>query len=1734
MLKKGFLGLIFALIFMACSKENVENESFVRAKTQGTITQNESIFVEFKEDFLKDKDLTNLSFKLNDKIVNFMVGVENDTLFLYPKLEAQKDYKLEFRIDKELVTLNFKTSYANLRAVNANFEELGKDKVRFNIELSKGVFYDEAFLKNHLKLSLDNENLSFSLKDTLGRFYLLQSEEFEKGVKPKEVRLALSEGLEKPLELKFQSPVKLQNEDFVFLGAFSRDNMLSLRFSQDLDERQNFKDFVSITPTIDAKIYSVGKELKISANFKPNETYALTLMQGLKSKQGLVNSGERVEFSFKDLEPSLSFASEGVFLESGANKTIYLKSRNVKEVQVEVYQVFTNNISQYLRFKELLGYKTDSSRDVYNAGGGFGYVSKSVLKEKLAVESQKNAWVQTKINLAKLKDFSGIFVINVKPLKYDYEFEEKEQRYKIENRLDIAKNIIFSNIALNAQLLNESLVIHARDFSQNKALKNVKIELIDKRNQTIKTALTNENGDASFENIKREELLYILAYDSTQMSVLKLSNPLSTDGYDVAGLQEKDAIKAFIYTERGVYRPGDTIHLSLVARNDKGSITHPVNLSFYNPKGQKILEKTLHSANDMFYEKLKLEKTAPSGMYRAEFNIAGREFFKDILVQNVVPNRIKVEIMADENVSEDINYTVTSHYLFGAKASNLAYENKLYFTPKPYENAKYPSFSFRNFSLLNLKDELRTKGVLDSEGMISERVKIPSKILNSKGQNFRINLISEVFEGGGRGVKSVKELSYNKYDYFVGLKNLENNHILEGAKVEFEAIVGDLTQNLVEGKKLHYKIYKNSHSWWWDYDDYEEFLRSIKQDSHTELIESGSVVSKNEPVKFSFDTKGHFGEMIIELSDEESGVSAMQSFYVGSFGEPSKADVLNSLKIKSDKQDYKIGEKARVEFESVAGAKALITLSDNAKILKRFIIDTKDKSTSVEFEMKESYAPNVYMSVSLFQDYHLTENDRALRLFGVLPLRVQNPKAHLELELKAPETLLPNEEFEVQIQSKNKESFFYTLALVDEGLLDISAFKTPDIYGYFYAKTGLKLLSFDTYSQIISKATGGDALSSGGANFKVKDENAERFKPVVLFNAPAKSDDLGFARLKFKMPNYVGSLRLMLIAHKQNSYASVEKNIKVSAPLVMLETLPRSLKTNDEFSLLTQIFKTKDTIKEAVLSVKSAKGLVEFEQESLRIDLANKNEQMLEFKAKTNGTGVERLEFELKAKDFISHNSVEIDIKPHNPYTYESESFVLKAGEKREFRLSDAYLKGTAKGVLKLSSKPILELDKRVKYLLSYPYGCVEQTISSALPQLFLDKFGVEFDEQKAVNHINKAIEKLASFQTSDGGFAYWSGGKTSSAWGSYYAGLFLLLAKEQGYYVPSGMLKKWLKFTQNFVQDTKNNADIKANMLYLLALAKEPNITAMNLLYENLENLSNEAKWQLAAAYKISGLEDIAGKIASASATKPNATNYHLTYGSTLREEAIIANAYKQIYGVKNENLVKNLSEALSSNQYLSTQTSAYALFALAKSFNLDENLSPMNARLELNDEKIELNQNKMQIFSFKEGKAIIEAKEDMFGIFGVEGVKKELNSEPFSQNLTIKREFYDENGNLINESLLKAPQSFWMKISVFGHKSVENLALTQILPSGWEVAENILDKNTPSFVKNSPLNFIDIRDDKIMWFFHQEDAQMDFFIKLNAVNAGTFSLSGAYVEAMYDEAFRALGESKKVIVTR
>lgn len=1779
---------LMMLLFIACSDKNE-----IVTDYSSKIATTDEIFITFEKTARNEEDISFLhshsskdnAIKLNGKALECTYSFATDhKLLIMPDhfLEPNTHYTLEVNLAnleqsslKDKIKLSLHTNPTHFDYTFTHFyDKSGFNTLEAQIEFSQRIDFEK--LANSISLkNTESKNIDFELIPTSSTSVAIKSAPIKATEREEDYKLTLETkhiGLEKKEVLHYVFAGKPDLEITKIQAIPDINPSIEIDFSQEI-QSDNLKDFVLIEPDVKAKISKSYNKLIINAPFDRLQTYTLTLVEGIKASDGSkLKSNFTQDIVFTQIPPSIAFSQQGVFLPTNADKKISFKSMNVKKVKIKISRIYPNNITAYLYDNNLIGnksYKDDGYYDGIYAN--FHRLGDEILQEEFDISFKPNQWVQNSFDLSNLPYNEGIFIVELSfdENGVDYTFPDgtsswRKSRFFNESR--IQKHLVFSNIALIAQQINDKTEVLALDIAENKPLSSVNVQAISFKNQILAQDHTDNQGIAVLKT--SESIMYLSATKDNNTTILKLNAPLSNDGFDVSGQSIQTNTNAYIYTDRGVYRPGDTAHINVIARANNKPTTHPIYLTLISPQGKEIVEKTALTdpLHGLYYYGFNIDKDAPTGLWKAKIQVGDSEFWHHLSVETIVPNRIKVLIQSQDSIEMDkedqLIYGIQSHYLFGAKAANLRYETNLQIVPTHFYSQIFTGYTFTHPSSLNYSFSDSHKGQLDSEGLAQDTFNLQN--VENLNKNLRAYLDIKVFESGGRSVGARKVIDLNLYDSFVGLKAPQTRYVDINSTIQIPVIaLSNDGKTLISNRNLQYKIYQNSYSWWWDYDNYNEFIRSIKTDRNTTLVKEGQILSQDKPVMLEYQPKSP-GETLIEVEDSVNGAKSAVFLYVSQYGEPIEASKIQSLKTQSNKPNYLVGEEATISFESMAHSKALITLVDNEKVLERFWVDTKEKQTSFKIPIKKSYAPNIYVIINLLQNYTSVDNDRSQRLYGVVPLMVEDAQTKLTLEINAPKSIQPNEDFTITLSNKEHKKVAYTLAVVDEGLLDLTDFISPNPWKYFYQKIALALSSFDNFNDIIGKDIGtinqilkiGGDEAGAGAKRKKDFNEAERFKPVALYKTPAMSDEKGNATIKWKIPTYIGNVRIMAVAINENAYGSTSRDMKVTLPVVMLPTIPRSLKLGDRFSLAVEVLPTESNIGKVDISIKSGDKIT-FNQKSQSLRFISKDAQSVIFDAQVSkdSIGTEEIILNLTSPKFKTQEKTSIDIKPNNPYTTINKKFTIEPQNQITLSNPKDFVQNSQSGYLVLSQKPMMSIDHRLRWLIRYPYGCIEQTTSSVLPQLYLTSLSsADFiDKPSIVKNINAGIARIGNFQTSDGGFAYWQGGSQADKWGSNYAGHFLLLAKEEGYYVPQDLLNRWIRYQINFVKNHNTLSDIntKVYSLYLLSLAKEPQIGLLNQVYEkNFDDLSTNDKWLLAAAYKLAGVENIVEKITKNLSTRviasDNPTYYHYNYGSPLRDEAMILKAYTDIY--KNspkstqqdqfKSLLSRIQTSLESNDWLSTQTLGYSLLALASTSNTRNDKTDSKIQVKLDGKTFESDDLRLKI-PFSATKGDLESKNTttLYVNQVWDGILLNDNIKASSSKITLTQEFLNQNGEKIDVSSLPSGSTFWIKLSVDNeHKPVEvdNLAVTQNIPSGWEIENTRLNNDIlPFFVKQSGIAYTDIRDDKIMWFFHFYGERKSVFVKINTVTPGEYILPPATAEAMYDNSFLANTQSSRVKVT-
>jgi len=1576
---------------------------------------------------------------------------------------------------------------------------------------------------------------------------------------------------------------------------------LEIRFAHKLKKGQDVKGLIRLEPPMDIVLKSMEKSVFVEGDFKFGEQYTVKVM-GVRSKWGgRIEKEVARTVIFEDKKPQISFSSGGIYLPSSEQRKLTFRTLNVKKVRVVVKRVYESNLGQFLQTESLAGGKSRSR--------GFGHydmnrVGVKVAEKTLEIGTEKNRWLTHQLDMKELiseKD-KGIFVVEItfkrKDMLYsglkkkagyyygkDYYSNPNSHGY-IYRHGKILKPVLVSDIGLTYKRGGGEHFVFASNLIDSAPESGVKVTLRTYQNQPVQSGETDGDGKVFFKGIK-DNVFFVEAEKDGQKSVIKPTEmKWNLSSYDTGGVVSKaDGTRAFIYTERGVYRPGDSVNLSVIARNSDGTFpeNHPAVLELYNPRNQLVRKTVQKTSRDGFYHfRITTADNDPTGNWRAKLLIGGTRFFHTLKIETVVPFKLKVNLLPGKKKlgpgDDVLRLSLSSKYLFGSPSPLLDADIMVLLRHIPKTFKKFKGFSFSN-ELRSFRTASTTvfEGKLDSEGKAEVDWNLPP--LNNVPSSIRAEITAKVLEKGGRPNTGGVFIPVDPYKNYVGLQRprLKYGYSRVGSKVNIHSVLVSREGETISGRPLRYRIYRNARYWWWEYDNLAEFRVRYKKDNHTKIVKEGTYTSKNIPVPVGF-TPEQPGEYFIEVEEDlKPGHKAgffFSSYYWGD--SPTDLKDAGSLALRSDRKKYHPGDTARITFPKPEKGTLLATLEKGDRILKSWVRKLKGEDALGELEVPVTgeMLPNAYISISIIQPHSQTGNDRPIRVYGTIPLMVEDASTRKNIEIVMDDQLEPNRDFEVTVRTGDGSNAQFTIAVVDEGLLDLTRFRTPDPWRSFFSKQKLGISTYDLFAHVLSVNKGDvyrlfsiggemEAMKNGYRSSQMEPGKSKRFKPVSMFKGPLSMGGKGEKKVKFRMPDYIGAVRVMVVTAEKYSFGSKEKSVPVKTDLMVLPALPRVLGPGDTVVVPVTVFAMSDKVKQTAVAIETEGNIRVAGDKKKKVVFRSTGEQDVAFRLKAaNSVGPCRVTVKAVSGRFRAEKTVDIHIRPSSPRIYSSEKKEGFPGQFTDFTIPDRGLKGTNRASVVISRKARLDIERRLSWLIHYPYGCIEQTVSAVFPQLYLKEFirdsNVDLDDVDG--HINSAIRRLRKFALSSGGFSYWPGNRDVSLWGTNYAHHFLVEAEKRGYNVPADLLGAVLRFQKSQALVTSDLMLTRIYRLYVLALAGEAQVGPMNLIVENsLSKTTHVEKWMLSAAYFLAGKKDAAKRIRKGIDTSVPKYKYPgRTFGSPMRDRAIILEALTLFEDWNKADLMYDEMVAdLSGGRWFSTQTLGYSLLSLGKylmenKMDLRGDDTPISGYVQFPDRKkipFEFNGlkkgirvpggfgKKLKVFiddAVKAGKVYVTLQWD--GI-PLKSVEKDL-----SDNLVLDVTWLNEEGKRIDPSLIRQGTQFWghfrVRPGIYSSGNLTELALVQIIPAGWEI-ENIrlTGEEKPPWMKKWVLGreaYTDIRDDRIMWFFDMPGRSrgLDFTVKINAVTAGKFLLPPTVFEAMYNNRYRAVKKGRGVEV--
>jgi len=681
----------------------------------------------------------------------------------------------------------------------------------------------------------------------------------------------------------------------------------------------------------------------------------------------------------------------------------------------------------------------------------------------------------------------------------------------------------------------------------------------------------------------------------------------------------------------------------------------------------------------------------------------------------------------------------------------------------------------------------------------------------------------------------------------------------------------------------------------------------------------------------------------------------------------------------------------------------------------------------------------------------------------------------------------------------------------------------------------------------------GKMLSIGGGDNEMSPEDLQqaiRFKPMVKFIGPVTLAPGAVNTHEIQLPQYIGSVRTMVVAAEGNSFGSAEKTTPVKKPLMILGTAPRKLCTNETFALPVTVFAMKSDIKNVSINVKT-NGLLKIEgQNTKTLSFSKEGEKYVSFNLQSGTkTGIATIEITATSGSHVSKYNIEMNVDYANAKMTDVIDGISSSEEYRV--VFDAFgMEGTNEVYLELYSIPPLNLEARLHYLTSYPHGCLEQSVSAAFPQLYLESLMELTAEQKTEiqKNVNSCLNKLQRYQMTNGGFAYWPGGRDISEWATNYAGHFMLEAEKLGYTIPGNVKANWLKYQKQkaskWTDDGNMSQMIQAYRLYTLALAGQPDKSAMNRLKESKTN--NVTQWRLAGAYALCGKESIAKQMIKDLTTEVK-SYFELsgTYGSDIRDKAMILETLVEL-GEKEKAfmVLRSISEYMGTTRYASTQTSAYALMAASKFVKKYGSSDKIDCSYTLNGKNFTAKSTK-PVFKTKlvvddkvKNEFILKSTDDKMMFIRIirKGIPEAGYENAASSNINMTVNYTYPSGNPIDVTNIPQGTDFIATVTLkntSGYKSLDNVALSQIFPSGWEIVNSRLF--TVDLGQDSYYTYQDIRDDRVLTYLNMnQNSTYTYRIMLNATYEGKYYLPASLCETMYDDSNYARTKGEWISVSK
>jgi len=1371
---------------------------------------------------------------------------------------------------------------------------------------------------------------------------------------------------------------------------------LRINFSKSLRDKLDTKAlarWISITPqpgNLEAKVS--GRQIEYTGEFVLGTSYRVAIEPGLPAAEPFVLSkGTIEEQTFEPIPPRLYFEAYETHQMKNGERKFHLLAVNVPKIQVSA-KLFTGTaIPVALRTYE---------RDYYEAPKDQEDESHTKVDPKDlpgqviwqgTVDGTNGTDEQQEVALDWSKIVgpgrAGVVLLTAEQIDPPKDQEKRPGSQTIVQLTDFG--------AVWKRAPGETF-FHVFSLRTGKGIPAAKIRLLNEKDKVLATGATDEVGIARLPAVPEARWIFVeKAGDSHLIEFRDGQNYIDLARVDVQFSSDEEEgsssndIRAFLFTERGVYRPGETVHLKGILRDwrpgKKASAAGlKVKLSVYDARDREFFTKDVTlNALGSFAEDIAMPPT-PLGFYRAQLNLTGPGAPENAVashefqVEEFKPNAFEIVIGDGPKVPgpADLSLPVTAKYYMGKALSKAKLTWSLNAHDEAFAPEGFDDFDFNDsISDYRLREHLdRSGGVseqgeaaLDDKGGATVEAKVP---INEKAPQPRsVRVLCEVTDINQQTVSQANEFTLHSSDFYLGVRQFRSLlHV--GEAIPFEA-VAIRTDGTPTPEPVSMEVQLTRIDWQnnrvEDGNDATEYRNEPRFNLFTRRSAKTSVVTKSgdrwvvapttlaEPL-----TPDQPGQYLLEVTAKDAeghAVVTTTSFQVYGVG-ATAWDYRNPFQVElvPEKDDYTAGETAKILVKTPIGGDALITI-EREKVLRSFIAKLEGNAPVVEVPLQPGDAPNVFVSVML-----LRGADASPRKFkapeyriGYCELKVSRPDAKLTVYVKpSAKAYLPGEQVSVSAEvldyeGKPVRDAEVTLFAVDEGVLSLTGYTTPDPLTFFNEPRPLMVSTALTLPSLLKEDPEGRAFGNKGylvgGGGEDLNQLRKNFLACAFWNATLKTDATGKLDASFTAPDSLTRYRVMAVVQTaKDQFGNAESAFEVNKPVMLEPSLPRFANVGDKISLRAVLHNTTDLTGEAEVKV-IFDGAVKAETSKQIVKLGAKASMAVEFPVEftETGTAVWKWSVKFTSGETIHRDAVQTTLKVAYPAPLLRHVKTQRVDAPIENLLDgvDPQLlegKGTVK--VSLTNSRAIELQEALNQLLHYPYGCVEQTTSSTLPWLTLRKIkdqlpSLQRPQEEVDRSITRGVNRLLSMQTESGGLSYWPGEASPMLWGSAYGSIALTLAKQQGHPVPEEdyeRLMKWMSEQLRGTAEVKTLWDLRERCLvvYALAFAGRAEPAYHTLLFDKRDLLTEEDRALLAlAVLESKGPGAMADQLLAEAKVHPDES----WFWSPARSIALqlLCWSHRNVNSPRTDALATDLFNARRDGHWWTTQGNSWALLAMS-----------------------------------------------------------------------------------------------------------------------------------------------------------------------------------------------------------